>query len=359
MNTYELKEYIIENDKTKDVLESIGCLKIKTYSKEYRCGSEKHRNSTSVSVRKKDLKVKIYGKDDKINGDIITLTMILKNQPFPQAVEEIHKILGIKYTGMTRKVSKDDYGIDILRVFKKVLKSNIDYNSEELNILDEDISQEYVKCPYIEWIREGILPHTQEVFGVGYSAKSNRVVIPHRYWSGGINDYVGVIGRTLVKNYEMFDIPKYFPLHKFPKKMNLFGLQENYEGIQKEGYVRVYESEKSPMKRHSKLDYTGTAICGNELSDEQAKIIIGLNVDVEILLDEGISEEHIWGICDKFYGIRTVYYVYDRLGLLSKKESPADSHEKVFKALINRKIKYTEEHHNKYLKYLEEKEKRD
>lgn len=354
MNAYELKNYIIENDKTKEILESIGCFKIKTYSKEYRCGSPKHNNSTSISVRKKDLKIKIYGKDNKITGDLITLVMDVKDLNFPQSIKEIHTILGLKYDGFSIK-KNDEPTVDILRVFKKVLKKSKDYSKEELKILNEDISNEYIKIPYIEWVREGILPKTQEIFGIGYSSKSNRIVIPHRYWSGEANDYVGVIGRTLVKNYDMFDIPKYFPLHAFPKSMNIYGLQENYEGIQKAGKVRVYESEKSPMKRHSKLDYTGVALGGHELSDEQAKILISLNVEIEILLDKDISEEFVWSICEKFYGIRPIFYVYDTLGLLENKESPADKHEKIFQALIKRRIEYNEEYHNRYLNYIKDK----
>jgi len=343
-----LKNYIIENNKTKEILEQLGCFNIKTYSKEYRCGSLTHSNSTSISIKSDSLKAKIYTKEDKILGDIFTLCMDIKNIKFVDSIKYIHEILGLKYTGMSVKPKEDK--VDILQVFKRATKKYKDYTNEELKIFNEDMLSEFIKMPYIGWVQEGILPHTQDIFGIGYSRRNNRIIIPHKYWCGNENDYVGVIGRTLVKNYDMFDIPKYFPLQNFPKGMNIYGLQENYQGIQEAGYINIFESEKSPMKRHSRLDYTGVALGGHEITEEQAKILIGLNVDIIIQMDSDIPIHHVRNLCEKFYGIRPCYYVTDSLGLLGDKESPADKHNKVYMALFNRKVEYNEKEHQIYLK---------
>ena len=355
INAYELKQYIITNDKVKEILEDIGCTNIKSYTKEFRCRSPLHDNSSGTSIKKDSLKVKVYSSDGEIKGDIFTLVMDIKSLTFPKAIKYVHKIFGLKYYGINTK-SEDTEKVDILRVFKKALKKYKDYYDEELKILSEDITKEYEQIPYIEWVKEGILPKTQQIFGIGYSSKSNRVVIPHRYWCGNENDYVGLIGRTLIKNYDMFDIPKYFPLHSYPKSKNLYGLQENYKGIQEAGYVTVFEAEKSTLKRHSKKDYTGVSLFGHELSIEQAKILISLNVDIIIALDKDISLDFVRSVCEMFYGIRNVYYIYDEYGLLNAKESPADKHEKIYKVLFNRRVKYDENEHDEYLKYLELKE---
>lgn len=341
-----------------DVLEGLGCIKIKSYGKEYRCASENHTNSTSISVKKDTLGAKIYTSEQSVKGDIFTLTSDLKSCGFIDALKIIHTILGLSYTKYTNEVKKSEK-IDILKVFKKATKKYKDSYDEELKVFDDDILSEYIKIPYIGWVKEGITPHTQDVFGIGYSIRSNRIVIPHRYCFGGEKDYVGVIGRTLVENHEMFDIPKYFPLQKYPKGMNIYGLQENYRGIQEKGYVSIYEAEKSAMKRHSRLDYTGVSINGHEITDEQAKILIGLGVDIIIQMDSDISLHHIRGLCEKFYGIRPVYYVFDTLGLLSKKESPADKPNKVYNALWNRRVKYNEKEHEEYLKEERDKDGRE
>ncbi|WP_202630038.1 DNA primase [Clostridium botulinum] len=347
INAYELKEYIIKENKTLEILEKIGCFNIKNYTKEYRCGSPKHTNATSISIKKDTLKIKIYTSENKIKGDLFTLIMDVKEISFFETIKYTHEMLGLKYIGIKYR-NKKEKKIDILKIFKKAL-GTYSNNLEKLKIYEEDICSEFVKMPYIEWIREGILPSTQEEFGIGYSRNNNRIVIPHRYWCGNHEQYVGVIGRTLNKNYKLFDIPKYFPLYKFPKSMNIYGLQENYKGIQEKGYVNVFEAEKSTLKRHSKLDYTGVSLGGHEISPEQAKILIGLNVAIIIQMDSDIPLQHVRSLCEMFYGIRPVYYVYNILGLLKEKESPADKPNKVYNALWNRKVKYDKKEHQLYL----------
>lgn len=279
--------------------------------------------------------------------------MDIKDINFLESIKYIHQLLGLKYTGISyQKEDNENNKIDILQVFKKASREYGDYTDEELNIYNQDICSEFIQLPYIDWVREGILPKTQEIFGIGYSRKNNRVIIPHRYWCGNENQYVGVIGRTLVKDYDLFDIPKYFPLYKFPKSMNLYGLQENYKDIQEKGYINIFEAEKSTLKRYSKLDHTGVALGGHEISPEQAKILISLDVDIIIQMDKDISLQHIRSLCEIFYGIRPIYYVYDTFGLLNNKESTADKPNKVYNVLWNRKIKYDKNEHQKYLNEL-------
>lgn len=355
MNIIELKKYIINNNELENILLDIGCSNIHRYSKEWRFSTPINKKSNSTAIKlNESLKVIFYAEDDKKSGDIVTLTMELKEFSFGKSIRYLHKILKIPYTGYHGK--EEDDKVDILKIFKRASREyNCDFDKPK--ILEEDITQEYIQFPYMGWVREGILPKTQNKFGIGYSMKTNRVVIPHRYWCGQSNEYVGLIGRTLIQNYDMFDIPKYFPLHKYSKSQNIYGLQENYKYIQEKGYVTVFEAEKSTLKRDSKGDNTAVSLLGHELSLEQAKILISLDVDIIIALDKDIDINFVRGICDKFYGIRQVYYIYDEYGLLKPKESPADAHEKIYKILFNRKKLYDEEEHNKYLEYLKEKER--
>lgn len=349
MDACELTQYIIDNNKTEEILESIGCFKIKRYNLEYRCGCDKYPTPTSIRI-KDTLKVKVFAAESYY-GNIFTLIMDLKDIDFGKAIRLTHDILCIPYKYKPKETKEPT--VDILDVFKRIKKVNKTHK-QEIEIHNEGVCEEFVQMPYIGWVREGITPETQIEFGIGYSRKSNRVILPHRYWCGNKNQYVGIIGRTLNKNFDILDIPKYFPLISFPKSMNVYGLNENYRHIQKTGYVNVFESEKSTLKRHSLLDKTGTSLGSHDISDEQANILIGLDVDIIIQMDKDVSEQHVWGMCEKFYRVRNVYYVYDNLGLLSAKESPADKPNKVYNALWNRKIKYDEEYHKKYLKYLEE-----
>ena len=140
--------------------------------------------------------------------------------------------------------------------------------------------------------------------------------------------------------------------------MNLYGLQENYEGIQKAGDVCVYESEKSVLKRHSRLDRTGVAVGSHNLSDEQVKILVGINVNITLAYDKDIPLKHIRSECERFYGLRNISYIYDKYDLLKEKDSPADAPNKIYNYLFKHRIKYDEKEHREYLKEVKELEER-
>lgn len=355
MTAHELIQYIIDNDKIKGILEDLSCHHIKEYGKEYRAGLPNHSSKDNISVKIETLKTKIYQSDSKIiRGNIFTLCQTIKDISFPDANRYIHNLFGLPYIFDYKTYYKKENEYDPLAIFKKVKKRRYDFDSYSLEILADDCLNEYMPYPHIDWIREdGIMPWTCKEFNIGYSVSRRRIVIPHRYWNGTKDDYVGVMGRTVIKEYDMLDIPKYFPLKNFPKSMNIYGLQENYRYIQEAGYVVVYEAEKSVLKRHSRNDKTGVAVCCHDISEEQIKILIGLNVDIIIAFDQGISIEHIRATCDNFYGIRNVYYIFDKYNILKEKDSPADARNQIFDYLLKHKILYDEKERREYLRWLE------
>lgn len=357
MTPIQLKEFIYENDKIEYILGELGCHGVKESQKEYRAGLPNHTNKTAISVKKNEfLNVKIYQPDDEIiKGDIFTLAMTIKDLTFPQSNKLVHDILGIPYVytqNTTQNTTKTP--LDIFKKAKGKRRTQVDVS--ELDLYDFDTDFEYQQGLYFEWFREGILPHTASVFGLGFDSKSKRILIPHRLYCSTDDKFVGLVGRTTIENFELFDIPKYFPLIPYLKSLNLYGLQENYKHIQEAGYVVVHEAEKSVLKRHSRLDKTGVAVCSHDISDEQVKILIGLDVEIIIAYDKGVKLEHIWSQCDRFYGVRKVSYIWDEFNVLKGKDAPADALDKVYKFLFNRRVKYDEECHLKYMKYLEVKD---
>jgi DNA primase len=117
-------------------------------------------------------------------------------------------------------------------------------------------------------------------------------------------------------------------------------LFENYETIIENGYVIVYEAEKSVLKRHSLHDGTGVAVCTHSITNKQAEILISLNVDIIIAWDKDIGDNDIFKACKKFKGIRNVYYIKDTFNILGEKDSPADASNENFELLLKNKIKY-------------------
>lgn len=356
MDTISLKKYIYEFNKIEYVLEKIGCHHI-TYhpNKEFwSCGNCDGDNIGAINVKNNQyLSVVNYTRKNDFddNSDIITLVQYNKKCSFIEAVKYLHGILGLEYKWQ-RKPQKTQDKVDPLYIFKKV-KSKKRVDVSDINVLDEDLLNDYIPMLHINWYREGIMPWTTKKFGLAYSYKQKRIIVPMRYWLTG--ELLGVNARTTVENYDELGIKKFFITPSYQKSLNLFGLYENYNNIQKAGYVVIYEAEKSVLKRDSLNDPTGVALSGHSISDEQVRVLIGLNVDIIVSMDKDVPLEEVRHICDKFYNIRNVYYTYDKWDLLGEKDSIADMSNKIFDFMMKYKVKYDAHEHNEYLKSLKKK----
>jgi hypothetical protein len=347
---HELKEYIFTNDKIEYILDDLGCHGISRSQKEIRCGLPNHRNKTAISIKlTESLKTSIYNADTNIvKGDIITLTMQIKEMTFVQALKYIHSILNIPYTPKAKvEEVKTQSPLDIFKKAKG--KNKVKYDINDVAHYTDDVLIEFMPNLTLNWLREGITSKTARTFGIGFCNRSRRIVIPHRAYNDP-SKIVGIMGRTTIENYELFDIPKYFPLKPYPKGLNLYGLAENYDGIQESGYVTVGESEKHVLKRHSRLDRTCVALCSHDMTPEQASILIGLDVEIVFALDKDIPESFVWSLCERFYGIRPVSYIIDKYDILAEKESPADKSDNIYMSMFKHRIKYDESKHKEYMK---------
>lgn len=353
MDANELKQYVIDNNCIEKILIALGCHDLNEHTTEWRAALPNGNNKTAVCVKKETLSTAIRSSELSEYGDIYTLIMSLKGYLFGKAVKYLHEVLGLKYSYHKDNLDKKKDPLDLFRRVKR--KRYI--LDKDVPIYNEDCIKEYVPLPYIEWIREGIMPCACERFNIGYSFDKKRIIIPERLWSGDGDEYIGICGRTTVKNYEMFDIPKYVKMSPtYPKGLNVYGLNENYKAILNKGYAVVTEAQKSVLKRFSRGDETVVSIGGCELTSEQVKILIGLNVEIVIALDEGIDINHIRRECEKFYPIRKVSYIFDKWGLIPKgsKNSPADMPNKVYNFLFKHRTVYDEAERRTYNEWQEE-----
>lgn len=355
MTINELKEYIYENNKIEYILEEIGCHSITYHPTKnfFSCGNHNGDNKGAINVKNNEYLNVINWtreKDFGDNSDIITLVQYNKNMSFIEAVKYLHKILGLPFE-FKKKEEKPQKKYDPLNVFKKVLRCNRRIiNVDDIKVLEDKLIQDFVPMLHISWLQQGITERTRKKFGLCYSYRYKRVVIPMRYWATG--ELLGFNQRTVVENHEEFDIKKYYLTPTYPKQLNLYGLYENYDAIQKAGYVCVYEAEKSVLKRDSLGDSTGVALSGHSLSNEQIRILIGLNVEIVFCLDNDIPIEEVRHLCNKFNNIRKVSYVKDFMGILGDKDSPADARNKDFQFLFENRIVYNREEYRKYLESL-------
>lgn len=352
MDIASLKNYIYENNKIEYILDEIGCHSIVYHrNKEfYSCGNYNGDNKGAINVKNNEyLNVVNWTreKDFGDSSDIITLVQYNKNLSLIEAVKYLHKILGLEFE--FKKKEDKPKKKNPLNIFTRQLRrNNISrfVNVDDIKILEDKLMDDFVPMLHISWLREGITEKTRKKFGLAYSYRYKRVIIPMRYWLTG--ELLGFNQRTTVENYDEFNIKKYFITPTYPKQLNLYGLYENYDSIQKAGYVVIYEAEKSVLKRDSLNDSTGVALSGHTLSDEQVRILWGLNVEIVIALDKDICEEEVWHLCEKFWRGRKVSYIKDDKEILSAKDSPADASNKNFQYLFDNRIVYGIEQHNKY-----------
>lgn len=358
MDTTSLKEYIFNNNKVEFVLEKIGCKSIKYHSSKnfYSAANYNGDNTGAVNVyNTKHLLIHNWTRENEFDdvSDIISLTQYNKKCSFVDAVKYLHNILGLELTPYKKEEKKEEP--DPLAVFENAInRHRAIVDVSEIQAISEEAINDYVPLLYIDWLREGIMPWAAKKFGLAYSYKYHRVVIPIRYWLDGT--LVGFNQRTTVENYEELGIRKYFLTASYRKSLNLYGLWENREEIEDKKTVVICESEKSVLKRYSRNDGTCVALQGKKLSEEQRRIVIGLNVDeVIIALDNDVPIEEIRYVCEQFYHIRNVSYVKDRWNLLKHKDAPADAENKVYNFLIKHRVKYDESEHQKYLNGLKKK----
>lgn len=354
MDITSLKQYIYENKKIEYILEKIGCHSITYYQNKeyYSCANYNGDNKSAINVKNNEyLNVVNWtrSKEFSDNSDIITLVQYNKKISFIEAIKYLHKILDLPF-----ELKEPKKKIDPLNVFKRVVRRSRNIvNVDDIHILDDKLLDDYIPMLHISWLKEGITEKTRKKFGLAYSYRYKRIIIPMRFWLTG--ELLGFNKRTTVENYNEFGIRKYYITPTYPKHLNLYGLYENYSAIQKAGHVVVYEAEKSVLKRDSLNDPTGVALSGHSISDEQVRILIGLNVEIVIALDKDITVEEVRYMCEKFKNIRKVSYIYDSYSILGDKDSPADARNKDYQFLFENRVVYDREEQRKYKESLEKK----
>lgn len=360
MDTKSLKEYIFDNNKIDYVLDKIGNKDIKFHPNKnyYSCSNFDGDNKTAVNVYNNAyLNVTNWTRQNDFDemSDIITLTQYNKKCGFVEAFKYLHDILGLEYIPYKKKEHEKE--IDVLGMFVEAREigacANI-IDVDDIHKIEEELVDDYTPLLHISWFHEGIMPWARKKFGIAYSYKRKRIVIPLRYWADG--SLLGFNQRTTIENYDELDIKKYFITPSYQKNLNLYGLWENHDEIEKKGHLVICESEKSVLKRYSRNDGTCVALQGKRLSDEQQSIIRRLNIsEVIIALDNDVSINEIRHMCEQLYQFKNVSYVKDRWNLLGKKDAPMDAPNKVYNYLIKHRVPYDESEHQKYLQSLNRK----
>jgi len=361
MTSSELKIYILENEKIEYILDSLGCRSIVYHDdKNYYSATQPEEsadNKMGVCIKAVPfLNYYSYSRNIHIEDgkDLFALVQEAKHITFAETMKYLHSLLGLKYTFKKEQIKDNTPKYNPLAIFEKAKSKKRCRNVLDCTFeaLDESVLTDLVPMIHIDLWREGIMPWTVKKFGLAYSYKWKRTIFPHRYING---ELMGWNGRSSIQDCELFGITKYY-ISPGMKKICPYGLYENYESIEKAGYCVVYESEKSVLKRDSKNDSTGLAISGKSISDEEVRLILGLNIkEIVIALDKDVDINEIRHLAEKFFRHRKVSYIYDKWELLNAKDSPADACNKIYNFLFQHRVVYDEVEHRKYIQSLEKK----
>lgn len=360
MNATDLKKYIFENEKIPIILEDLGCSRIKYHpNKDYYSATQPDGdNPNGVYISNNEyMNYASYTRDVSLtdNHDLIYFVEQVKKTNFTESLKYLHSLLSLPWR-KTYKPKKKKEENDPLKIFKQYTKERYDVSELSLQDIDDHWRQttDFVPMVHIDYYREGITKKTIRKFGLMYSYKHHRTIIPFKYWRTG--KVIGYNARTSIKNYEELGIAKYWITPGMNKTINLYGLWENLEDIERIGRIVIYESEKSVHKRDSLGDPTGVAISGHYLSTEQVRIILSLNVsEVVIAMDKDVSILQVMSMADKIYKYKHVSFIYDKYKLLGDKDSPADACMVDYDKLFESRITYTETWHKRFVEEMKKK----
>lgn len=330
MDTLDLKERIINDDKIEDILEALGMHHIKYKNDKYiTCGMPDGDRTNSTVIYTDNLHVDAYTrniKDAYGGSDIISLVSFVNGSYFTESIKWICDICGYDFHGKDAQSSKFASWI---RDMWKVSKNKYEDDDEKLSPINEKVLKYYGHYVTDMFLNDGISYRTQYEFGLGYDLQHHMITIPIR---DELNFLVGVKGRLHKKKVEEWE-SKYFYLHSCAKSKVLFGLNKTKSYIKEKNEVIVVESEKAVMQLWSMGIKNAVAISGHILSNAQAQKLTHLNVPIVIAYDQGaeigrdgkIDKSYYPNEFNKFLENQELYVVYDKSRkILDEKESPSD-----------------------------------
>ncbi len=357
MDVKEVKQYIYENNQLENVLTELGMHHIKWHNgEEYiTCGMPDGDNPHSTTIyNNPSLNVVAYTRDivDAYGvSDIISLVCFVKKLYFSYAIGWICNVVGIDY--YYKPKPKDS----LLTRLQNILSITKRGENQEppLQPIDEKILAQYAKHSFQQFYDDHISDETQMEFELGadlsldyYGFPRHRIAIPIRDENGTL---VGVKGRILKnvefngkcidKIREQENESKYIYMYPCAKSQILYGLYKTHPYIIESGEVIIGESEKSVMQLWSYGFKNGVGAGGHNLSPVQKEKIIRLGVNITLAYDKDVSLDEILKECKSIAPLaKSVFYIYDKNGILSDKESPMDDPEKWQQLYTQYKFRY-------------------
>lgn len=327
-----IKETLYNNpDLIMDVLERYGFYKPHLSSGSIRCGFSETGGINNISIKLRNNE-SLFVKDfvRGYSGDIFAYIQEARDVTFKDVITVCKEVTGIteSYSSAPKK--------ELFGGFYSKIKHKVK-DEDEIKTYDDSVMDKYNIGLCMKFFKDGIGYDTQRFFDVRYDDVSQRIVFPIKSPTG---DIIGIKGR---RNYETENEndPKYLYLTPCNMSKTLYGYSEHYKGLSTTKIVLIFESEKSVMLAHQYGYENSVALGSNNLSEEQAKLIMQLNPDkIYFLLDKSLPKENTlkdasrFDMYKKFHDMEIYWWNWEYDDELPDKSAPVDCGKELFEQCL-------------------------
>lgn len=269
-------------------------------------------------------------------------------------IEHIYQTRGIEYdwyNDVFLLVTKGKQQEELKPPKIELLKDRYERKIRESNleVYSSGILEVFEKIYPTQWLCEGITKEAMDKFNIRFSISQNKIIIPHYNING---ELIGIRGRAL-DEWEIENVGKYKPVqieqkwYKHPLSLNLYGLNKTKDNIKKNGYVFLFEGEKSCLKMESfSRPNCSVAVCGSSINKFQIDILIRNCNPKEFIIcfdkEEDKEDKYfnkLMKLGKKYSNYGTFSFIYDFKERLMLKDSPVDEGEEIFEQLLKERVR--------------------
>lgn len=269
-------------------------------------------------------------------------------------IEHIYQTRGIEYdwyNDVFLLVTKGKQQEELKTPRIELLKDRYERKMRESNleVYPSGILEVFEKIYPTQWLCEGITKEAMDKFNIRFSISQNKIIIPHYNIDG---ELIGIRGRAL-DEWEIENVGKYKPIqieqkwYKHPLSLNLYGLNKTKDNIKKNGYVFLFEGEKSCLKMESfSRPNCSVAVCGSSINKFQIDILIKYCDPKEFIIcfdkEEDKEDKYfnkLMKLGKKYSNYGTFSFIYDFKERLMLKDSPVDEGEEIFEQLLKERVR--------------------
>ena len=327
----ELKETILNNSYTEQILEEIGCHSIVNHGEYITCANKTGDNKQAIVIYLNDNLTCInYTRSmskEKRTHDIFDLVSYNQEISFPEALKFVCDVIGVDYYKPQEELPES---LQILRMLKDMNLENGAEDNTPLKPISEKILSYYLPYPNLMFQKDNIPLSIQKEFEVSYDPFTNYITIPIRDELGSL---VGVKGRWFGESDGIHS--KYTYIERCNKSRILYGYYQNKDYIKNSSSIYIVESEKAVMQLAGLGIKNVVSTGGKTISKAHVELITRTGCTPILAFDQDVLEEELNSIANMFLDGISVYAIIDKDHILSEKESPSDKPDHWFKLIKN------------------------